>query len=60
MENLLIEIFKCPICSEVGQISGGYFNRAGDYNQWISGHTTEICKVCKGVGYIIIKKSDDK
>ncbi len=43
---------KCPICDGVGQVSGGYFTRAGDYNQWVSNKTLETCKVCEGSGLI--------
>ena len=44
---------KCPICKGAGQVSGGFFDRAGDGETWTSDHTTEICKVCQGTGLII-------
>ena len=44
---------KCPVCNGVGQVSGGYFTRAGDFNTWtfthgLVGYVIEICQVCKG------------
>lgn len=49
---------KCPVCNGVGQVSGGYFDRAGDYEFWTSGNATEVCRVCKGKR--IIKKPDEE
>lgn len=43
---------KCPICDGTGQVSGGYFLRTGDTNQWTSGNAAEVCQVCKGQGII--------
>jgi hypothetical protein len=43
---------KCPVCNGVGQVSGGYFDRAGDCDTWVSGNSTEKCKVCQGRGII--------
>ena len=43
---------KCPICNGTGQVSGGYFDRAGDCDTWVSGNATEICRVCQGRGII--------
>ena len=48
-----MEYQKCPICNGVGQVSGGFFDRAGDGETWTSDHATEICKVCQGTGLII-------
>ena len=39
---------KCPVCNGVGQVSGGYFARAGDFNSWTSAHAIDICQLCKG------------
>ena len=44
---------KCPVCDGVGQVSGGYFNRAGDCQQWMSSDAIEVCLVCKGTGMVI-------
>ena len=41
---------KCPVCNGVGQVSGGYFDRAGDKETWASGHTMEPCRRCNGTG----------
>ncbi len=43
---------KCPVCNGVGQVSGGYFSRAGDCNTWMSSSTLDQCQVCKGKGII--------
>ena len=43
---------KCPICNGVGQVSGGYFGRAGDYDRGIASDTIEVCKICRGWGII--------
>ena len=43
---------KCPICDGVGQVTAGYFLRAGDYNQWSSDHTLDTCEACNGKGLI--------
>ena len=43
---------KCPICDGVGQVSGGYYLRAGDGSQWVSNRVTEICQTCWGKGII--------
>jgi len=48
-----MEYQKCPICNGVGQVSGGFYNRAGDCNTWVSGHATEMCQQCNGTGLII-------
>ena len=42
----------CPLCQGVGQVSGGYFNRAGDNNQWASATAMESCRICSGVGLL--------
>lgn len=39
---------KCPICDGVGQVSGGYYARAGDYPYGLSSDITEMCQTCKG------------
>lgn len=44
---------KCPICDGVGQVSGGYYDRAGDCNEWVSDKTIEMCRQCNGTGMII-------
>jgi len=44
---------KCPVCNGAGQISGGYFDRAGDCNTWAATNVTEICRVCQGAGIIL-------
>ena len=43
---------KCPVCNGVGQVSGGYFTRAGDCNQWVSDGAAEVCQTCEGKGII--------
>ena len=43
---------KCPICNGVGQVSGGYFTRAGDSPFWMSGSTLEPCLRCDGTGLL--------
>jgi RecJ-like exonuclease len=43
---------KCPICDGAGSVSGGYFHRVGNYNQWASTSAVELCRVCKGTGII--------
>ena len=50
---------KCPVCNGVGHVSGGYFNRAGDYDYWGSTSATEVCWICGGKG-IIVKPEDEK
>ena len=50
---------KCPVCNGVGQVSGGYFLRAGDYNEWASDHTTEVCQICNGTGLIEMPGTSD-
>jgi len=44
---------KCPICDGVGQVSGGYFNRAGDCDSWTAANVMESCRVCQGRGIIL-------
>ncbi len=43
---------KCPICNGVGQVSGGYFLRAGDCDHWVSDRAMEMCQICGGKGII--------
>ena len=43
---------KCPVCNGVGQVSCGYFARAGDCETWAATDTIEVCKVCQGFGII--------
>lgn len=43
---------KCPICDGTGNVSGGYFGRAGDSPYWVSDHTIESCQRCDGTGTI--------
>ena len=43
---------KCPICDGTGNVSGGYFTRAGDSPTWVSGNTIETCQTCNGMGVI--------
>ena len=43
----------CPVCNGVGQVSVGYFTRAGDCNQWASHSVLEVCRICEGKGLII-------
>ena len=50
---------KCPICDGAGNVSAGYFLRAGDYNQWTSDHTLDTCEICKGKGIIETPKQPD-
>ena len=42
----------CPLCKGVGQVSGGYFGRAGDCETWASSNTIEMCQICNGKGVI--------
>lgn len=42
---------KCPICDGVGQVPGGYYNRAG-VNEWASTTVAEVCRQCNGTGII--------
>ena len=43
----------CPICSGVGTVSSGYYNRAGDNSTWVdTGAMSEICRTCQGLGII--------
>lgn len=44
---------KCPICNGVGQVSGGFFARAGDCNFWASSGGIETCRPCGGKGMVI-------
>lgn len=44
---------KCPICNGVGQVSGGFYNRAGDSYWWVSDQAVETCRTCEGKGIII-------
>ncbi|KKM77493.1 hypothetical protein LCGC14_1369420 [marine sediment metagenome] len=48
-----MEYQKCPVCNGAGQVSGGFFNRAGDGDSWISADSLEKCRVCNGKGIII-------
>ena len=43
---------KCPICDGTGNVSGGYFMRAGDSPTWTSDRTIEECQKCNGTGVI--------
>lgn len=43
---------KCPVCRGVGQVSGGYFTRAGNCDQWAAGNAYEPCRICGGSGII--------
>ena len=56
MEACLQEYQKWPVCNEVGQVSGDYFNRAGDCDTWVSNKSVEMCRICNGNG-IILKPS---
>jgi len=44
---------KCPICNGSGQVSGGFYNHAGDYPYWASDRTMEMCRTCNGQGMIV-------
>ena len=44
---------KCPICNGVGQVSGGFYTRAGDYPFRNASNALEICRTCDGKGVII-------
>lgn len=47
----------CPVCNGVGQVSGGYYLRAGDCNHSVSDRAMEMCQTCQGKG--IIETPDD-
>ena len=44
---------KCPICNGVGNVSGGFYNRAGDCDTWVSNCTIEMCRTCHGKRIIV-------
>ena len=44
----------CPVCNGVGQVSGGFFDRAGDCPTWTSNKTLELCRTCNGKGYLFV------
>ena len=50
---LLMEWQLCPLCQGTGAVSGGYFDRAGDCNTWVSGSTLDECRICKGKGIVV-------
>jgi len=54
-----MEYQKCPICNGVGRVSGGFYNRAGDCDTWVSSETTEICRQCNGTGMVIKPEYSD-
>lgn len=49
---MLGEYQKCPICDGTGQVSGGYFTRAGDAEQSSAATTMDVCRICGGKGII--------
>jgi len=44
---------KCPICNGVGNVSGGFYNRTGDCDTWVSNCVAEMCRTCQGKGIIV-------
>jgi len=50
---------KCSVCNGTGYVSGGYFNRAGDYEYSTSTSATEVCWICGGKG-IIVKPEEEQ
>lgn len=43
----------CPVCNGAGQVSGGFFDRAGDCPTWATGDVTcEVCRSCNGKGWV--------
>jgi len=44
----------CPVCNGVGQVSGGFYGRAGDCPTWTSDKTLELCRACNGKGYLFV------
>jgi len=55
-----MEYQKCPVCNGVGQVSGGFYLRAGDCDTWTSDHTVEMCCQCQGQGIIIKPELQEK
>ena len=51
----------CPVCNGVGQVSNGFYSRAGDYPYWVSSGTgNEECRSCKGKGWVEVNNADDR
>ena len=48
----------CPVCNGVGQVSGGFYLRAGDCPTWTSDKTLELCRACDGKGSISFPEVD--
>ena len=43
----------CPVCNGVGQVSAGFYSRAGDCLYWVSsGVNPEPCRSCGGTGWL--------
>jgi len=50
-----MHVEKCPVCSGVGQVSGGFYNRGGDCEFWMAFATSpEQCRSCGGKGYLVV------
>ena len=50
-----MHVEKCPVCNGVGQVSGGFYSRGGDYGFWITGSISpEQCRSCGGKGYLVV------
>ena len=49
-------LHMCPICRGAGQVSGGFFDRAGNCDSWVSDHALEHCRPCNGTGVVILEK----
>ena len=48
----------CPVCNGVGQVSGGFYDRAGDCPIWVSNKTTEPCRSCNGRGWVEVSEGE--
>ena len=46
----------CPICTGSGIVPGGFYNRTS--NTWSHSEVSELCRACKGKGYILIEQDE--
>jgi len=50
---------RCPVCEGTGIVPGGFYNTTNPYDGWTSSISSETCRSCGGIGYVIVPSDFD-